>query len=250
MSTHPVNRLPVLAVQGLSLAAAGRTLVTGLSFEVLAGERWCVIGRNAAGKSTLLRALAGLPVPQRRGTVALQGDAAVLQDAARAAALRAYLPQQAHDRFELTVREWLQLHQYSPGAGTVGFAGTGAALDVAHLLARPVTRLSGGERQRVGLAGVAVQGAALWLLDEPVSFQDPAHQRLVSHWLRAQRERAIVMSAHDMGWVQHAATHVIALMEDGRWCAGPVAQVLNEATLAATFGCAWQDVQGQWLPRD
>lgn len=242
--------LPMLAVQGLSLIAAGRVLVTDLTFSARAGERWCVIGRNAAGKSTLLRALAGLPVPQRSGAVALQGDGHALDDAARAAALRAYLPQQAHDRFDLSVREWLHLHQRTDFAPNAEWTALARALDVAHLLGRPVTRLSGGERQRIGLAGVAVQDAALWLLDEPVSFQDPAHQRAVSHWLRTQTRRTIVMSAHDMGWVQHAATHVIALQADGRWYAGPVAQQLNEDVLAATFGCAWQCVQGQWLPRD
>jgi len=240
---------PVLAVADLSLAAAGRPLLHALSFEVQAGERWCVIGRNAAGKSTLLRALAGLPVPQQAGEILLQGEAAALRAPQRAACLRAYLPQQAHDRFELTVREWLQLHGRTPvEAGAL--APVLQALDVVHLLERPITRLSGGERQRVGLAGVAVQGAALWLLDEPVSFQDPAHQRKVSHWLRAQAQQAIVMSAHDLAWVQHAATHVVALMDDGRWHAGPAAQVLNEETLVATYGCAWQCVQGQWLPRD
>lgn len=239
---------PVLSVQQLSLAAAGRALLQALSFDVQAGERWCVIGRNAAGKSTLLRALAGLPVPLQSGLITLQGDAAALCDPQRAATLRAYLAQQSHDRFELTVQEWLQLHQRA--SVVQDQAALLAALDVAHLLARPITRLSGGERQRVGLAGVAVQGVALWLLDEPVSFQDPAHQRKVSHWLRAQARQAIVMSAHDIGWVQHAATHVIAMMDDGQWRAGPLPQVLNEDTLAATYGCGWQCVQGQWLPRD
>jgi iron complex transport system ATP-binding protein len=238
---------PVLSVQGLTLAAAGRVLVRELSFAARAGERWCVIGRNAAGKSTLLRALAGLAVPQACGSIALQGDVQVLQHAARAAALRAYLPQQAHDRFELTVREWLQLHQRAAAAVPLPML---QALDVGHLLERPVTRLSGGERQRVGLAGVAMQDAPLWLLDEPVSFQDPAHQRQVARWLCAQALHAMVMSAHDLGWVQQTATHVIVLMDGGGWQAGPVAQVLNPATLGAAYGCEWRLVQGYWLPAD
>lgn len=241
--------MPVLGVQQLGLVAAGRVLVHELSFEVRAGERWCVIGRNAAGKSTLLRALAGLPVPLQSGCITLQGDAAALCDAQRAATLRAYLPQQAQDRFELTVHEWLQLHQRAPGAAAAQDALL-AALDVATLQERPVTRLSGGERQRVGLAGVALQDAPLWLLDEPVSFQDPAHQRAVAHWLRAQATRAMVLSAHDLGWVQQVATHVIALMDGGAWQAGPVDEVLSAQTLQATYGCAWQCVQGRWLIQD
>lgn len=240
----------VLDVHDLSLSAAGRSLVAHLGFSVLPGERWCVIGRNAAGKSTLLRALAGLAVPQRSGTVTLSGGTSVLGDSAGAAWLRAYLPQQPNDRFDLTVREWLALHQRPGSVQEPSLERLTASLDVVHLLDRPVTQLSGGERQRVGLAAVAAQDAAVWLLDEPVSFQDPAHQRTLSHWLRVQRQRAIVMSAHDMGWVQHCATHVIALQGTGAWCAGPVAQQLSTATLQATFDCQWHCVQGLWLPVD
>lgn len=240
----------MLDVQDLSLGAAGRRLVAHLGFSARPGERWCVIGRNAAGKSTLLRALAGLAVPQRSGTVTLQGDACVPDDPARAARLRAYLPQQPNDRFDLMVREWLALHQRAGPVQGPSLENLTAGLDVLHLLDRPVTQLSGGERQRVGLAAVAAQDAAVWLLDEPVSFQDPAHQRALSHWLRGQHRRAMVMSAHDMGWVQHCATHVIALQGSGAWCAGPVADQLSAETLHATFACHWHRVQGLWLPVD
>ena len=51
---------PLIQARGLTLAAAGRTLVHALDWQAAVGERWCVIGRNAAGKSTLLRALAGI----------------------------------------------------------------------------------------------------------------------------------------------------------------------------------------------
>jgi len=105
-----------------------------------------------------------------------------------------------------------------------------------------VTELSGGERQRVALAAVALQRTALWLLDEPVSFQDPAHQRQVSQWLCAQTAQAIVMSAHDMGWVQRSATHVLALQPGGGWRAGPLQEVLTAQTLRSTFACDWRQL--------
>lgn len=263
--------VPVLQVRALSLRMGARRLIEQLDFEVQAGERWCVIGRNAAGKSSLLRALAGLgPTPQG-GAVLLQGDPRALVDGPRAAQLRAYLPQAASDRFDLTVRELLALHRRDavpsrhatalkrqpggPGAARATVRGHGgdalqalaASLDIAALLDRPVTQLSGGERQRVGLGAVAAQDTALWLLDEPVSFQDPAHQRSVALWLRAQDRRAVVLSAHDMAWVQQCATHVIALLGDGTWRAGPAAEVLSAQTLYETFGCPWRQVEGQWF---
>jgi iron complex transport system ATP-binding protein len=244
----------VLQVQGLTLGMVGRTLVRSLDFEARPGERWCIVGRNAAGKSTLLRALAGLGVPGQLGRIALGGDAQVLADPARAASLRAWLAQSASDRFELTVAEMLALH--APGdvlrpaaepRWRAQLDQVTQALDIAPLLARPVTRLSGGERQRVGLAAIAAQEVPLWLLDEPVSFQDPAHQQGVSRWLAAQPERTIVMSAHDIAWVQRTATHLIALQADGTWAAGQIDHVMTHAVLERTFCCGWRQAGGVWL---
>lgn len=228
----------LLTVDGLSLAAAGRCLVDGLVLQAHAGERWCVIGRNAAGKSTLLRALAGLGVSSRSGRVTIRDPGPL------ARRQLAYLAQVPSDRFALSVDEWLELHAAQPDEPA---SWPLRELDIEHLRERSITELSGGERQRVGLAGVAAQDAALWLLDEPVSFQDPAHQRVVAHWLMRQHERCVILSAHDMGWVQLVATHVIALTGDGQWLAGPVGDVLSEQTLRSTFDCAWRQVEGHWL---
>ena len=63
-----MNAAPLLETRTLTLRAAGRCLVDALDWRVQAGERWCVIGRNGAGKSLVLRALAGLGVPERSGT--------------------------------------------------------------------------------------------------------------------------------------------------------------------------------------
>jgi iron complex transport system ATP-binding protein len=218
----------LISVGSLTLQAAGRTLVQELSFAVQRGERWVVIGRNAAGKSTLLRALAGLAVP------------GMLGDIQRSAC--AWLPQQANDRFDLRVSEFLALHQEG-----VDDAALHVALDMAHLLERPITQLSGGERQRVGLAAVARRAVPLWLLDEPVSFQDPAHQQQLAAWLNAQTQVGVVLSAHDMNWVSQVATHVIALTPDGPIC-GERDLVLDADVLERTFGCAWMPMQGRWLP--
>jgi iron complex transport system ATP-binding protein len=240
-----VNRL-LLCVDQLGLGAAGRTLISQLDFQVCAAQRWVVIGRNAAGKSTLLRALASLPVPVQSGRVIWPDHSTRDQELSRR---RAYLPQQSNDRFDLTVREFLQLH--TPHAQAVGIEPDNSSLDVAHLLERPITQLSGGERQRVGLAAVAQQRVPLWLLDEPVSFQDPAHQQQVGAWLCAQSQVGMVMTAHDMNWVSQVATHVIAVLPgEGQVITGTREQVLTASNLARTFGCEWICLQGRWLPAD
>lgn len=242
---------PLLETRALTLRAAGRVLVDGLAWRVHAGERWCVIGRNGAGKSLVLRALAGLGVPGRTGDVLWQGRPQDDWPAGAAASLRALMPQQAQDRFALTVERVLALSEVAAGAPRASELMT--ALDIAALAGRRVDQLSGGERQRVALAQCAMQGASLMLLDEPVSFQDPAHQQVVARWLTQAATpeggaRAWVASAHDPSWIARVATHVLALSGDGRWQAGRVEEILSAPVLERTYGCAWRSVEGAWLP--
>ncbi len=246
----PACAAPLLETRALTLHAAGRCLLFALDWQVRSGERWCVIGRNASGKSTLLRALAGLPVPRRDGEVRWLGRSQTDWPAADAALVRAYAPQQSTDRFPLSVLRLLELSVVRPGrhdAATVL-----AALDAEALAVRGVTRLSGGERQRVALAQCALQGAPLMLMDEPVSFQDPAHQTRVARWLAAlvppgSGVGALVVSAHDVNWIVRAATHVLALHGDGRWAAGRCDEMITAPLLREVYGCDWRETGGVWV---
>lgn len=242
---NPGRDTPLVQAESLTLAAAGRTLLRELHWQARPGERWCVIGRNAAGKSTLLRALAGLPVPHREGTVRWLGRAQAEWSPADAAAVRAFAPQQAHDRFSISAQRLLELAVCVPGAPEP--ASVLGALDAGALAQRDVLQLSGGERQRVALAQCAVQGAPLMLLDEPVAFQDPGHQMQVGRWLAALGERCIVFSAHDINWAAAVATHVLALFGDGRWEVGVAAAMLDADRLAAVYGCGWRRADGAWI---
>ena len=241
-----------METHALTLVAADRTLVNALDWRVAAGERWCVIGRNAAGKSTLLRALAGIgdPALHRGGEVRWLGRTAAEWPAAGAASVRAFLPQQASDRFPITVRRLLELSLVQPRHDASALL---AALDASALGERNVLELSGGERQRVALAQCAAQGAPLLLLDEPVAFQDPAHQLQVAHWLATLDEHALVISAHDVNWIARAATHVLALLPDGRCEQGRADAMLDADRLARVYGCAWRAVDGDagrfWVAR-
>ncbi|MEO5686969.1 MAG: ABC transporter ATP-binding protein [Burkholderiaceae bacterium] len=244
---------PLLETRALTVSAAGRALVERLNWRVDAGQRWCVIGRNGAGKSLVLRALAGLSVPQRSGDVLWQGRAQQAWPVGDAATLRSLMPQQAQDRFALTVERTLALSEVASTTSSRRVIELMTALDIAPLATRRADQLSGGERQRVALAQCAMQGAALMLLDEPVSFQDPAHQQVVGRWLvdavqPRKGRQSWVASAHDPSWIGRVATHVLALFGDGRWQAGPVDEILSASVLEQTYGCPWRSVEGAWLP--
>jgi iron complex transport system ATP-binding protein len=243
MSSHAL-----LETHALTLAAAGRDLVRALDWQIEPGQRWCVIGRNAAGKSTLLRALAGVGdvgVAQR-GEVRWQGRAQRDWSALDAAALRAFMPQQVVDRFPISVMRLLDLSVVRPRHDARALL---SALDLAPLAQRPVLELSGGERQRVALAQTVQQGAPLLLLDEPVAFQDPAHQALVARWLSSSlpSDQALVISAHDVNWIARVATHVLALLPDGGCERGPVRDMLDAGLLERVYGCAWRALGEVWV---
>ena len=122
------------------------------------------------------------------------------------------------------------------------------ALDLQALASRSVLALSGGERQRVALAQCAVQGAPLLLLDEPVAFQDPAHQGQVARWLADLRAPSgLVITAHDVNWIARTATHVLALLPGGGSERGEVASMLRADLLEAVYGCRWRDLGGLWV---
>jgi iron complex transport system ATP-binding protein len=222
--------------------------VRDLDWRIEPGQRWCVIGRNAAGKSTLLRALAGVGEVgvAQRGEVRWQGRAQGDWSALDAAALRAFMPQQAVDRFPITVARLLELSVVRPrhDARTVL-----ASLELDALVHRPVLELSGGERQRVALAQCVLQGAPLLLLDEPVAFQDPAHQALVARWLSnaLPSDQALVISAHDVNWIARTATHVLALLPDGRCEQGVAVRMLDAPLLERVYACPWRSVGGVWI---
>ncbi len=238
----------LLATQGLTLAAAGRVLVRQLDWQVQPGQRWCVIGRNAAGKSTLLRAIAGVGEVgvEQGGALHWQGRAPSQWPATDAATVRAFMPQQVVDRFPISVSRLLELSVVRPSHDLHAVL---HGLDIAALAARPVLELSGGERQRVALAQCVVQGAPLLLLDEPVAFQDPAHQALLARWLSSSLpdDQALVISAHDINWIARTATHVLALLPDASCEQGDVAAMLDATLLERVYGCPWRAVGGVWV---
>lgn len=237
----------------LKLSIADRVLVEALDWQVGPGECWCVIGRNGAGKSTLLRTLVGLRDADG-GTLELGGRALAkwpLQDLARE---RSYLPQGRSDAFGYRVIETVLTarHPYHESAYWESDADYAAAhtalqiMDADTLAERDVRSLSGGERQRVAIAAVLAQDTPLMLLDEPTSALDLAHQvsvmSLLSRLCREQ-QKAVIMVSHDLNLAHSVATHALLLMGDGRWHAGPVAEVMQASLLSECLGHPIEIVQ-------
>ncbi|MSU90084.1 heme ABC exporter ATP-binding protein CcmA [Rhodobacteraceae bacterium 2CG4] len=149
-----------LSAEDLTCRSGADRLFAPVSFTVPAGGALLLQGPNGAGKTTLLRAIAGLG-PRPEGRIALDGAAPWASDGA--VALTGHLDAVKPG---LTVDEnlgfWARLHGRADAA-----AGALAAFGLGGFGERLAGRLSAGQKRRLGLARLAVDGARLWLLDEP-----------------------------------------------------------------------------------
>lgn len=239
----------MLTTTGLAIHAGSRALVTGLDWSVDRGEFWCVLGRNGAGKSSLLHVLAGL-VPPASGLVIVAGEPVHVADPLSLARKRGLMMQQVVDSFACTVFDAVAIGRAPLRTGWTwdnaeDVAKVNQALVHVGMLERAgddVTRLSGGERQRVALAALLAQQVPLMLLDEPTSHQDVAHQLAVMRLLRELAEdHAVIATCHDINLAMRFATHAL-LIGEGFHAFGSVQQVLTPDSLQRAFGCrfSWQ----------
>ena len=244
-----------LACRRLSVSVPGRMLVRELDAVLRPGRIVALLGRNGAGKSSLLHVLAGLR-PAASGEVELEGRALPQWPRGEFALRVALLPQASDDPFPGSVLEsalvgrhpHIDFWQWESEADRAIARECLAATDLGGLDDRDVTTLSGGERRRLGIATVLAQAPAFFLLDEPIQQLDPLHQLGVLELFRARADAGacVVMSVHDPGLAARFADEALLLFGDGRWSHGPVAEVLHEHSVVALYGVAvrelrWED---------
>ncbi len=219
-----------MIIDNVCLQAGGKRLIDHLEMTIEAGQCWFVYGRNGVGKTTLLKAIAGLQKPDS-GHIVLD-DLVLREWQARALAKkRAYLPQAQGDTFGFTVMETVLAARFPYQKGFLGDS-TGdiekavwalKRLEVFHLADRDIRTLSGGERQRVAVASLLAQDTPLMLLDEPASALDLSHQASLLGLIRElcrKQNKAVVMVVHDLNMAWDVASHVLLLHGNGRWEAG------------------------------
>ena len=219
--------MSVLAVRDLEVRRGARPVVRGVSMDVARGEIVAVMGASGAGKTSVLRAVAGLD-PIAAGSVAIDGLQLSAGPLPRGEALRELhrrvgMVFQFHHLFEhLTALHnvWLALVHVQrqsqrdaerKARELLDHLGVGARADAVP------RELSGGEAQRVAIARALAVGPPLLLMDEPTASLDPARRGELASTLRqlASEGRTLVIATHDEDFAGSCA-HRVLIMDEGR----------------------------------
>ncbi|GAB2935205.1 ABC transporter ATP-binding protein [Micromonospora polyrhachis] len=233
-----------LRAEGLALAYDQRVVAEHLDVTIPDNSFTVIVGPNACGKSTLLRALSRMLRPQA-GAVYLDGRQITTYPARELARQLGLLPQTPIAPDGITVVDlvargryphqtvWRQWSREDERVVHESMVATG----VTDLAQRRVDELSGGQRQRVWLAMALAQRTDLLLLDEPTTFLDITHQIEVLDLCADLQEagRTLVAVLHDLNQACRYATHIIA-MRDGRVVAeGVPAEVVDAELVRRVF---------------
>lgn len=232
---------PLISAAGLAVGyAPGRPAVSGVSFELRAGERLALLGPNGGGKTTLLRAMLGELRP--------------LEGSLRVEATCGSVPQTERSRLDYPVSAlevatmgalsrlpwWRRPGRAEREAARAALARVG--LD--GLAGETFGELSGGQRQRVLIARALVQDARVLLMDEPFTGLDhPASERLEALIVELAGEgHAIVMATHDLE--QARRWDAVLCVNRHQVAVGPPERTLDRQVLEATYGGAIVELPG------
>ncbi|BDA63623.1 ABC transporter ATP-binding protein [Actinomyces capricornis] len=238
---------PVLSTRAITLGYHPRHPVTeDLSLTVAPGQVTMIVGPNACGKSTLLRALSRTLAPAS-GQVVLDGQDISGIRPKRFARRVGMLAQSSIAPPGITVHELVArgryphqsiLHQWSAQDGQAvqtAMERTG----VAELARRPVSSLSGGQRQRVWIAMALAQRTDILLLDEPTTYLDLAHQVEVLELCRelnAELGTTIVAVLHDLNQACRYADRILVMHQGAILSHGRPREVITTTVVEEAFG--------------
>ena len=235
-----------LRAERLSLGYGRRPVVEDATVSLPRGQVTAIVGPNACGKSTLLRAFARLLAPM--DGVAFLDELPVGTGSHRAFARRlAILAQGAEAPAGFLVEDLVAVGRYPYQSWYRQWSNEDEdALDramkvtgVPDLRWRQVESLSGGQRQRVWLAMVLAQQTPVLLLDEPTTFLDIAHQVEVLDLVRdmnLREGRTIVMVLHDLGQACRYADYLVAMKDGAIAAMGRPQETITTAFVRDIFG--------------
>ncbi|MEV0246621.1 ABC-F family ATP-binding cassette domain-containing protein [Nocardia sp. NPDC050712] len=197
----PCGRTPMM-VKNLTKLYGSLEIFTGVNFAIDKGSRVVILGLNGAGKTTMLKLLAGVEQPTAGGLEPGRG-------------LKVGYFAQEHDTLDDNATVWENIRHASPDAGEQELRSLlGAFMFTGPQLEQPAGTLSGGEKTRLALAGLVSSSANVLLLDEPTNNLDPVSREQVLDALRTYAG-AVVLVTHDPGAAEALSPERVILLPDG-----------------------------------
>ncbi|MDH4046531.1 MAG: cytochrome c biogenesis heme-transporting ATPase CcmA [Gammaproteobacteria bacterium] len=172
----------LLSADRLRLYRGDRCLIRDLSFALNPGELLLVEGANGSGKTSLLRAIAGL-LPLDQGEIHWRGKATRLHRQELSAEM-SWLAHRLGMKYDLTLVENLRFEARLRGAKWHDQESLLRRLGIDRLTRLPLRALSAGQQRRVALARLILSASGLWLMDEPFTNLDVAGHDLVLELVR------------------------------------------------------------------
>jgi iron complex transport system ATP-binding protein len=234
-----VNRL---SAENVTLAYDQRVIARQLSVEIPDNSFTVIVGPNACGKSTLLRALSRMLKPTE-GRVLLDGQVIQSMPAKKVARTLGLLPQSSIAPDGITVGDLVGRGRYPHQGILRQWSSEDERVVQESMTQTGVDELSGGQRQRVWIAMALAQQTPLLLLDEPTTYLDIQHQIDVLDLcaeLHEEQGRTLVAVLHDLNHAARYATHLIALREGAVIAEGAPSDIVTAELVEEVFGLRCQ----------
>lgn len=209
-----------LQTTDLSIGYDKKIVVNDITVEIPKGQITSLIGPNGSGKSTFLKALARILEPAK-GEVFIDGENVQRLDTKTVAQKIASLSQSTNQISGLTVEEIVAYGRFPYQKGFSGLkeqdhqliAWALQATNLMDLKDRTLTTLSGGQQQRVWIAMALAQDTDILILDEPITFLDPAHQLEILELLQEinRQGKTILMTIHDLNHASRFSDYLLGM---------------------------------------
>lgn len=216
----------MLEIRGLKKSFGKQHALRGIDLSLTKGNITAILGPNASGKTTLIKSVLGLVIPDA-GEILIDGETIARKDAYRNKI--SYLPQIAQFPENLRGMELVKMLK------SIRVTGPGEnelieALQLCNSLQQPLRTLSGGTKQKINVLLALMFDAPLLILDEPTNGLDPRALISLKEILATEKQRGktIVLTTHSMGLVEELADEIVFLLEGRVHFHGSVTQLCSE----------------------